>query len=95
MEVDAVDAVQGGLGVPGAAGPHGADLHADAADGQLGREGEGSDSVATSDPVAGSGPVTTGVAALGPPAASLPHYDRHALFTPFPSFDHCPRFTTG
>ncbi|GGW09962.1 hypothetical protein GCM10018980_32940 [Streptomyces capoamus] len=48
VEVDAVDAVQGGVGVPAALGAHGADLHAHAADGQLGREGEGSDSVTLS-----------------------------------------------
>ncbi|BCM70770.1 hypothetical protein EASAB2608_06104 [Streptomyces sp. EAS-AB2608] len=48
MEVDAVDAVQGGVGVPGAIGAHRADLHADATDGQVGREGEGSDPVTLS-----------------------------------------------
>ncbi len=49
MEVDAVHALQRRVGVPGAAGAHRADLHADTADAQLDREGERSDPVAALD----------------------------------------------
>jgi hypothetical protein len=55
MEVDAVDAVQGRVGVPGAVGAHRADLHAYAADTQIDREGKRSDHVAvTADVLDGS-----------------------------------------
>ncbi|GHA27504.1 hypothetical protein GCM10010345_35300 [Streptomyces canarius] len=43
-----MDAVQGGVDVPAVVGAHRADLHADAADGQVGREGERSDHVTLS-----------------------------------------------
>lgn len=45
VEVDAVHAVQRGVHVPDASGPHRADLHADAGQAQIDREGEGPDPV--------------------------------------------------
>lgn len=56
--------------MPGVVGAHGADLHADATDGQFGREGEGSDPVTLglACVITGPAPVITG---LAPAAAGL------------------------
>ncbi|GAA4815316.1 hypothetical protein GCM10023220_54220 [Streptomyces ziwulingensis] len=90
VEVDAVHAVQGGLGVPDAAGAHGADLHADAEDAQIDREGEGSDPAAIGTAATGIAAVATGAAAVTL-VAVLVVFVRHVLLVPSASRARHPR----
>ncbi|GGQ88820.1 hypothetical protein GCM10010267_59630 [Streptomyces griseorubens] len=90
VEVEAVHPVQGRVGVPGAVGAHGGDLHADPADAPFDREGEGSDSAAVA-------PARRPGAAITPLGESACHVS-HVRHMPVghPAREHpCPTFTTG
>ena len=90
VEVEAVHPVQGRVGVPGAVGAHGGDLHADPVDAPFDREGEGSDSAAVT-------PVRRpGAASLpwGNPPATSPMSVTCLAGSPHRGHP-CPTFTTG
>ncbi|GHD38001.1 hypothetical protein GCM10010317_004480 [Streptomyces mirabilis] len=80
VEVDAVHAFQRGVHVPDAPGPHRADLHTDAGQAQIDREGEGPDPV--------PGPAFAPCTALGGSVCHVPLASTRSS-TP------CPIFTEG
>ncbi|GHB37185.1 hypothetical protein GCM10010306_033710 [Streptomyces umbrinus] len=90
VEVDAVDALDRLVRVPGPAGLHRADLHADSADAQVDGKGKGPDPVAalTVTAIAATASTITAATTLG---ASV----RHVPLASARSRSRCPTFTKG